>query len=351
MANVATSHRVATYADVLVGDTVIEQGIPISGGSVSFDAQAKTRGKCTITVPDPAYAPLLVTDRLSVGGTELQVYRTVDDTEFSLGVFRIDDAQVTDDGSQLSTTVTAYDRSRTVSRARLETAKVLTSGTNYITAITDLVAEAIPHVEVISTPTTRTTPLLVLDAQSDRWEICLRLAEAIGFVCYFDQFGRLNLTPEPTPNGPPTATISDGTGGVLVSAGLRWSVDGVYNAVIATGDGPNGPVFGAAYDLDPTSVTFWEGPFGKVPRFYASELLGSDAQAAEAAQGILSRVIGIPRSVTFSMVPDPSLFPGRVVRIERETLGVVENHLLDQVSIPLSVEAAATAATRTQTVA
>ncbi|MEM9609923.1 MAG: DUF5047 domain-containing protein [Actinomycetota bacterium] len=348
MVDVSVSHKVDTYADVLVGGEIVEQGVPISDGSVTSDAQAQVRGQAKISVPDPSYAPLLVSDRLSVGGAELQVYRTVNDTAFPLGVFRIDLSEVDDTGDALTTGVTAYDRSQAVNRARLETTKVIAAGTNYVDAIVELVQEAVPWVEVVSSATTRTTPQIVLDGQSERWTECVRIAEAIGFVCYFDQLGRLNVHPEPTTAGAAVRTIGDGPGGVLVKAGLRWSVEGVHNAVIATGDGDAGPFYGAAYDLDPTSVTYYLGTFGQAPRFYSSEFFTSDAQAVEAAQGILERYLGVPRSVTFDMVPDPALAAGNVVRIERETLGIVENHLIDRITIPLTPEGVASAATRTQ---
>ena len=278
------------------------------------------------------------------------MYRSINDEHYPLGVFRVDQADVEDTGAGLVTTVTGYDRARTAAEARLETALVIAAGENVNDVIYDLVAAAIGAIDFVATPTTATTPLLVLDAQTDPWSEALRLAESIGHELYFDSLGRLVSAPEPTLGGDPTVTIAEGDGGILVSSGLRWSRDGVYNAVIATGDGSDGtaPAYGLARDLDPASPTYYFGAFGRKPRFYASELLLTDDQATAAAAGILQRSLGVPRSVRWTSVPDPTLRPSQVIRVQRSTLGINENHIIETLDIPLAPTEQMAGTTRTQ---
>jgi hypothetical protein len=158
---------------------------------------------------------------------------------------------------------------------------------------------------------------------------------------------------------PPDATspvweASAGRDGVLVTLQRSLGRDGVYNAVVATGEALDDtpPSYGVAYDLDPASPTYWNGPFGKVPRFYNSPLLTTDLQAATAAESLLAQSTGLPYAVDFSQIPNPALEPFDPVRVvypvdrlstpHRKS----ETHILVRLGIPLTPNGVMAATTR-----
>src|SRR5690606_40052531 len=101
------------------------------------------------------------------------------------------------------------------------------------------------------------------------------------------------------------------------------SRDGVYNAVVARGEGADTetPIQAVVVDDDPDSPTYWHGPFGQVPRFYASPLITDVAQAKSAAASLLKRSLGLPYSVSFGTIVNPALEPLDPIRITYPEIG------------------------------
>jgi len=133
------------------------------------------------------------------------------------------------------------------------------------------------------------------------------------------------------------------------------SREGVYNAVVATGEGADTeePARAVAVDDNPMSPTYWDGPFGKVPRFYSSPFVTTDEQAATAAASILAQSLGAPYNVNFQTIANPALevldpihvrYPvqGRSLSMREET------HIIQSITIPLSPSQPITATTREQ---
>lgn len=143
--------------------------------------------------------------------------------------------------------------------------------------------------------------------------------------------------------------MNAGLNGVLVSAIRSISRDGVYNAVVATGEpvAELPAVIGYAYDQTPGSPTYFGGGFGKVPRFFSSPFLLTAEQCNKAAASILMQARGVPYSVSFGMVPNPALELWDVVKIRYEE-GLDENHIIDTMRLALSVEGEMTVDTRKQ---
>src|SRR5690554_1921350 len=133
---------------------------------------------------------------------------------------------------------------------------------------------------------------------------------------YWDGTGVLRVETPPD-ESTPLVDISAGAGGVLLTSTRRVSRDGVYNGVVARGEGgeQTDPVSAVAVDIGPTSPTRWGGRFGKIPRFYISPFIISEGQAIAAAQAILRRQLGAPYSVDFGTVVNPALRPRHPVRI------------------------------------
>jgi hypothetical protein len=162
----------------------------------------------------------------------------------------------------------------------------------------------------------------------------------------------IKAAPDPTV---PVSDVAAGESGVLVSVSRSRSRTGIFNAVVATGEAVDelAQAYGVAYDLDPSSVTYWNGAFGKVPRAYSSPFLTTDAQARSAAAAILRQSLGLPYSVSFGMVPNPALEPLDAVRVvypqQQGRPKTQEIHVLDQLTIGLGSSVSMSAGTRLQT--
>lgn len=391
LAAVAGSHQVATRVEVL-DDGEVTLTVDAIAGGVTLDQTAATRGRVDLTIADPDLVPADPSAALAPYGNELRVYRgvlfpfgggveeladpgpggqawpiTLWGTEegsvdpaptptlvaiptvelVSLGIFRIDETTVTDNGDQLEIRVAGMDRSVRMIDARFEEPYTVPAGTNYATAIAACAQAAWPAVVTNLTATSLTTPLLVAEEGADRWKFMQDMAASLGHALFFDGDGELVTRPVTTPAGAPVATISEG--GVLLSTGRRWNRQGTYNRVIATGENPAEgavPARGIATDDNPASPTYYYGSYGKVPRFYSSQFITTDAQAADAASAILSRELGTTQTVDFGSIVNPALEPDDIVTITRQRAGVGDSLIIDSITIPLAADQAITGTTR-----
>lgn len=327
-------------------------------GSVTLDGQAATRGRCDFKVvddgslglvpnaPDSDFAPYGTEVALSRG------FKLADDSEITepLGVFRIDSAKVKDTGDELSIEVVGYDRSVKAIESRFEEPWNIPAGVKITDAILYTILVVTPDLEYnfADIATTAGAPLFG-DAQGDRWQWVQDLATGLGCDLYYDANGVLQLQPTPIPSGDYVAEVSEGEGGVLLGIEKEWTRQLTYNRVIATGEpvDDTAPTRGVATDSNPFSPTYYNGPFGRVPKFYSSPMLYTDEMAASAAMKELFRSLGTTQSIGFDMIVDPRRKPGDVLRINRERAGITaEDHILDSITIPLVPENSASAKTR-----
>lgn len=346
---VTESHEVATRVEVLDDGEVTLTVDSTVDGTVTLDQAAQTRGRTDLTIADPDLVPADPAAPLAPYGNELRVYRGIPGELVSLGVFRIDTATVDDTPNGLVIRVTGMDRSARMIDARFEGPYTIAAGTNYATAIQACAQAAWPAVTTSLTATTLTTPLLVAEEGGDRWKFMQDLAAAIGMSLYFDGDGILTTRPVTSPTGVSIFALEEGAGGVLLTASRAWTRQGAYNRVIATGENPAegaAPARGIATDDNPNSPTYYYGSFGKAPRFYSSQFLTTDAQAADAAQAILNRQLGTTQTVNFGGIVNPALEPDDLVTIRRQRAGIDEQHIIDQVTIPLTADGAMTGTTR-----
>jgi hypothetical protein len=357
-ASIIASHRLATSCVITTPDGS-ESTMPIIDGSVTLDQTAAVRGRLDLAIADDGtlgIIPDTAADLLAPYGNEIQVSRGIQypdgTTELvSLGVFRIETADVEDHAGSLQVLLTGLDRAARFVDARFEEPYNVTAGTNYATAIENVLQAAWPDVPTTFTATALTTPALIAQEGDDRWQFVQDMAKAISMRLYFDGDGTLILAPDTL--GDPVMDITEGENGVLVTASRRWTREGTFNRVIATGEntGEAAPARGIATDENSLSPTYYYGPFGKVPRFYVSPFITTDAQAESAALSLLNKELGTTEQVQFGSLVLPHLEPGDVVRVTRARAGIVEeDHILDSVTIPLSATGSMTGQTRARQV-
>lgn len=364
LSTIGRSHRAAIRATLLRGVSSQALGAVLDG-TVTLDARAATRGRADVTVVDNGTLDLIPTesgDWLVPYGTEIKLERGVYYNEVEieyapLGVYRIQDVDVDDKGDTIEIRVTGFDRSQRVIDARFEEPYQIASGVNHGTAILSTIQLIYPEVAYnFATVSTRTTSTIIAEEGSDRWAFCQGIATSLGMELFFDNEGVLILRPVPMveASSVPAWDIIDGERGVQVNIGRNWTREGSFNRVIATGENMGdgiAPVRGVATDTNPNSPTYYFGPFGRVPRFYQSEFLTTNAQALSAATGILARELGTTQRINFGTIVNPKLVPGNVVLVRRDRIGIREEmHVIDTLTIPLAVSSSMSGGTRATSV-
>jgi hypothetical protein len=292
-------------------------------------------------------------DLLAPYGNEIRVWRgavTPAGPELiCLGTFGIRSADFADGGAFKGIEVTGVDRCKVLMESRFTAPRTAGPGSALAT-ITSLVTEVLPWVAVRVDPDVWDVSIPQVSWAERRDQAIIDTLAAMGCEAFFSPMGEFVIQPIPSPNDPAVFTVSGGPGGILVGAQHNLSRDGVFNGVIARGSSTAGastqPVSDLIVDSDPTSPTFWGGPFGQVPGFYDSSLLLDKAQANNAAQAMLLNQIGAARSINYSTLVNPALEPGDVVAVVDPGTGAVEQHLQDQLTIPLDTKTAMTAQTR-----
>ena len=351
LATLRASHTVAVRATAYTPGGEILTDVPLTGGVVTADAKSQVRRTASVTVGDPTYWSTTGFEALSPVGTEMAI-------EFGIVIPGVGPEwiplihgpiqKITSGHPRTEAlTVDIADRSKAVADARLDSPTQTRAGYTCVQEITRLIRGALPDSTVLDlTGNTAEAPALEID--KDPWADGVeKLADAIGAEVYADPIGRFIIRSTPVLEADPVWVVDSGATGVLIKANLEATRERVYNAVIATGERVDGasPVWAKVVDYDPTSPTFYGGPFGKKPRFYSSPLLRTTDQATLAAEALLARVRGYSCSVTVEAVPNPALEPGDVVEV-RLPDGTRQRHICDKVPIPLAPGASQALETR-----
>lgn len=364
LAAVRTSHRIVSRARIITpgatGTDPAGVDLAIIDGSVTLDATADIRGSVDLSVAE-AWPAGVTTAHLVPYGTELAVSRGIlfgngAVERAPLGIYRVT-AVEQEDAPYGPLQITAEDRMSGIVEARLLAPLQYGATTTYGDVVGDLVSAIYPDVVIEWDDATETEQLgRRLVAEEDRYAFLKDLITAVGKVWWFDYRGVLVIKDPPDPAAP-VWDVDAGRGGALVQASRALTREGIFNAVVAAGEALDNkaPPYAVAYDLDPASVTYWEGAFGKVPRFYSSPFIKTNAQALKAATNMLAGVLGLPYSVDLTALPNPALEPLDPVRVVyppvlgRSPIVAEETHVLEQLQIPLTPGVALTASTRLQT--
>lgn len=358
------SHRMLVRATVCetfqTGVSPTGTEIPILAGSVTVDGTQAIRSTLDLTTAgtfdDGRRAWPKSGDQLLLApyGNEIFVERGLfysdDLVEYCpLGYFRIQTPDQ-DDSPDGPIRVVAQDRMAGIVEARLLQPVQFMAGTTLGVVVNTLITAIYPDAVIEWDDATN---LLTLDrtviTEQDRYGFIDDLITSRGKVWYWDHRGVLTIKDLPDATTP-VYTVDNGRDGVEVSVTRHITRDGVYNAVVATGEAGDTqtPVLGIALNLDPDSPTYYNGRFGKVPQFYSSPLLTTDGQALAAATTLLRKKLGLPYSVKFGTVANPALEPYDPIRV-RQRDGA-EMHVLQSLTIPLVEDTPMTAQTKEQTV-
>lgn len=333
---VADTHQAAVQADLWYNGEVIRTGIPIAGGQVTSDDDQIIRGRltCTIADEDGSLFPLLSDPSRTIGtyGHELHVRRGVvygnGGTELvSLGWFLLQSVGAKEGfqrapsgewiSAGLALTVEGLDRMQRVAEGRF----VQPESPQTSSCRSEIQRLADSYIQLAAWPAIPDKPIPAgMTYGESRMEAIAQLASALGAQAYADADGSLALREVllVDPDGDPDPVVTFETGTTLLSVTYQITRDGVYNAVVAKGerDTDQTPVQATAYEDTPGSPTRWGGPYGRVPTFFSSPIITSEAAAQAAARTRLDNLIrGRDRMVDVQVVPNPAIELGDTVEI------------------------------------
>jgi hypothetical protein len=359
-AAIVQSHTVVIHAALWspgMADVILSD-LDVTGGSVTADRTATFRRSAQqveLVDRDGSLASLF-SSRRTVPPVELVIERGIrypgGATEMiPLGVLPVSAVTVSTNAAY---NLACFDRSRRVSRNKFITPYTVPSGTRYADAAVAIVQDRLPFAVDVDISTTRpdTTqgPLIYL-SQDDPWAAATAMASAIGCEMFFDQVGRLVIRDEPsTVSGITDFQYADGETSILLPESQQViSDDPGYNAVLVTGESSSNTTFvprALVYDNDPSSPTYFFGPYGQVPEFFNDPTITDNNRAQVVAAGRLKRWLGRNDSLTLATVPHPAHDPSDVVSASlygRDQLLTVQG-----VTIPLDVSTAGALNVRSQ---
>lgn len=358
------SHQAVAEAYVVTsgqtGVTPTGTLIPIFSGDVELDADASIRSTLDLSTDGTGMFPDQSSDLLTPYGNEVFVRTGIlfglGAVEWvSLGYFRIQSVEQ-EQAPNGPIQISAKDRMSGIVEGRLVNPVQFASTDTYGDIVDDLITEIYPWATIEWDDSTDTDAVgRSLIADEDRYQFLDDLVTSVGKIWYWDYRGILVIK-DPPDETDSVWRVNSGENGVLVSLNRELSRDGVYNGVVAYGDAMDTevPARAVVVDNNPSSPTYWNGDFGKVPRYYSSPFITTDAQALSAATSLLKQNLGLPYSVDFNVIPNPALEPYDPVTINFMRRGNNRNfdeiHVLDKITIPLTNNQPMKAETREQTV-
>lgn len=331
-------------------------------GSVSVDSRRAVRRTITAELVDRTgtLVPADADGLLVPTGVQLRAWRGIrlpngTTEEVPLGVFRVTEPEfeVTDSGLRI--TVEGSDEAKTVQEARLTQAWSIPAGTPVGAAILALLADRHPTLPTRddSSPSVRLGASMVIPAgaDSDPWQACLDLAAQFGLDLAIDASGTAVVRALNTATVP-VVSYERGAEAVLLRLNRKLSVETTYSGVVVTSETDDAegaaPIQAEAWDTDPSSPTYYLGPYGRKPYFIASQLITTVAQARDTAQAQLPQVTGILDQIEWDQVVNPALDAGDVVGLLDPELKVDATLTVVALDIPLTVDGVMTAVTRSR---
>lgn len=315
--------------------------LPHTGGSVAVDRGASVRRTATVELHDAALLPFTAADFLAIAGCRVRIHSGIhhpgSDRPETVPVFtgRLDSIKGDPDTGPV--TITASGLEAIVTDDKFQTPYSTRSGTAAVTAIRGLIEAALPDAVLAASVSDEPLGVRTWDAEADRWAAVQELATAVGAEAYADADGIFIVEELPDLLTAPVAwEVAAGEGGALIAVNRGWSRQGIYNVVVANGENTEEntpPVTATAEDDDPTSPTWVDGPFGRVPMFHSSPTLTTATLAQGAANKLLRDAIKPAYTADLTALPNPLLAPGDVLRAVhgdgRRTLYQVQSFSLD----------------------
>lgn len=334
------SHRAEFAADLFYQNVKVGT-LPVGGGSVSADAKAGVRRTAELNV-DPTLLDKVTAGTISPYGYYVKLYRGVRYRTGAVELVCIFTGRIEQiDLSLRELRVTCSDLNADVIDAKFTEVWPVARGVQIRQAMKDIILN-VKASFVVNLDTADTTVTTVKDQyEQDRQGALDALADQIGVEWFADMNGVFHIRDLPALalGQQPQWIIDTGSQGVLISRAASLSRTGVHNAVIVAGESLNGlPVVGSWFDLEPTSPTRWDGPYGKVP-FLADpkENILSKPQADRVATRIGTTMVAPARSVDIECVPNPQVQLNDLIEVKTGQ-GLDGLYFISALTVPLEPE-------------
>lgn len=245
-------------------------------------------------------------------------------------------------GGGTSIKVHGVDLSRAIKRNQWQQPFFIPVDTNYADAVRAMVLDRLPsQTEFSLASTEHVTPLLVfgVDQGGDPWQDIQDMATAIGFECFFDPAGVFVFHPVPDPRrGEPVWVFDEAAQPTVTEVKRELTDEQTINYVVVKGESTStkNPVSAYAFDDDPSSPTYIDGPYGTVTARLTFPLVKTQEQAQAAADATLLNSLGAADTVTLSIVPMPALEPGDIVEVTVPDPKVSGTYMINQMTTSLS---------------
>lgn len=228
-------------------------------------------------------------------------------------------------GGGRSLTVHAVDLSKLVSANPWGSAFVIQTGENYVDAAVRFLLNRLPsQTRFRVCASTKTTPepfIYGLNQGTDPWKDLKEFLLPAGLECFFDAAGVFVIRQIPDPSvGVPVWTIDDDAHPVITDLSDELTSEQVFNDITVKSGGTStkNPVSARAFDDNPQSDTYILGDFGTHSVTITLPGIETADQAQTAADAILAGSLSGSQVITVSMVPNPALEPGDLVRLDLE---------------------------------
>lgn len=289
-------------ADVYYDGEMIEQGLPITGGQVSFDAAATVRGTCQLIVNDPdgRLAPKLRADPLAPYGQEINIRAGLQVSgapeTVSLGWYRIQQATPSESwrwlgkealpvASGASIPIEGRDRG-----SKLVDYPFMTPEQPVATTVWAEVVRLTAGLVPVSDPGfDADIPAGSIVYSTDRWEAIVTLAKLCSAHPVITPDGALTLVLDAP--GPVVWKLDSGPEATIGGFEPTLSRTGLRNAVNVQGvDALGNPI--TVILTQETGPLRWGGPFGCVPAEQVVDpMLTTLAAVTARAKWMLARAI------------------------------------------------------------
>lgn len=323
----AYTHDMLTRIESWYGGQQLVTSVPVTAASIAFDATGVLQRQLKISVPvatpdrrwDPAGNP---SHPLACYGQRLKVYTGIGypngGTELlDLGWFLITKWEHREESSSVA--IEAVDLAQLLVDDRLTVPWAPPPGATFASEFTRLVAGILPVRIPAGFPDRAISRTVVWPRERDK--AITELCEAWPARWSVDDSGAVTVT---APWGlvsdttPPDIVLSDGATGT-VTARRRYGERGALSNVAVvdgkTGDDNTAAPHAEASITSAQSPIRASGPYGRVTRFYASDLILTQAQAQSVADSMLVTYATAGRAEGFAAVPDPAVQLGDVARI------------------------------------
>lgn len=333
-------HRRDSRIDVFdIDGNLLLGDVAIHDGDVTADWNDRVSRSTVFTV-DGEHYPRLPTDPFSpyLGVVKISSgVRYGDGTRelFPLFTGRILTADMNDEGQA---TFSAEDLAADVIGFRFEQPRPATEAT-ILAQIRTLILEALPQA-VFGTNDVDDAPTPELTWDEDRGQALDDLAGAVGGRWFPLGDGSFVVREISYAPGAPVQEFLDGPGGLMSSASVSLTRDGVTNSVTVVSERTDGtdPVRVTVRDTAPGSPTFFGGKFGRVSQIVKVQTPLTTAQAQTFARAVLASSVALTEQWSATVVPDHTLEVGDTVRLRYR--GLEATQVVDRIVYPLGTNPA-----------